>query len=196
VSVSLLQDVHHLSGVRGWLRRQLSRSLARVLEWTTRLPARELNVSRITEQLLVGGHVPVHCYARLKALGISHVIDVRAERCDDAQALAALGIELIHLPARDRHALPVEALLQGVRWAGPRLAEGAQVFCHCEHGVGRGPLMAIAILVGQGWDVVHAYRTLRKARWQSRLNDRQIAELMRFVEVWARESPRRLEAQA
>jgi predicted protein tyrosine phosphatase len=181
--VSVSQRVHR------WVRQRRLRSIAWVIEWTTRIVTRRLDVSRVNGQLLVGGHVPVSSYPRLKAMGITHVIDVRAERCDDAEALAALGIQLLHVPAPDRHALPVEALLQGVAWAVPRLADGAQVFCHCQHGVGRGPLMALAILVAQGNEVTQAYRTLRKVRWQSRLNDRQLAGIMRFVEVWARHSP-------
>ena len=151
MSVSTLRDVHHMPGILGWVRKQLLRSRARLMEATARLRARTLNVSRVNEQLLVGGHVPVAAYARLRAMGITHVIDVRAERCDDREAL-------------------------------PRLANGGQLFCHCEHGVGRGPSMALAILVAQGWDATDAYRLIRKARWRVTLNDRQLEGLMRFVE--------------
>jgi protein tyrosine phosphatase (PTP) superfamily phosphohydrolase (DUF442 family) len=165
------------------VREQLLRSLARVLEWTARLQRRSLDVSRVNRQLLVGGQIGASGYARLRAMGITHIIDLRAERSDDAEALAALGIELLHLPAPDRHPPPVSALLQGVEWALPRLANGAQVFCHCEHGVGRGPLMAVAILVAQGADPTEAYRSVRRVRWQATLNDRQIQGLMRFVDA-------------
>ena len=182
MSVSLLRDVHRVPGLRGWVRKQVLRSVARVIEWTTKLPGRPLNVSRVTPQLLVGGHVPRACYPQLKALGVTHVIDVRQERSDDAAALRALGIELLHLPAPDRYAPSVQQLQQGVAWALPRLAAGGQVYAHCEHGVGRGPLMGLAILVAQGWDATEAYRALRKARWQSTLNDRQLEGLVRFVE--------------
>jgi hypothetical protein len=186
VSVSLLRDVHRVPGVRGWVRKQVLRSVARVIEWSTKLPGRPLNVSRVTPQLLVGGHVPRACYAQLKALGITHVIDVRQERSDDTQALRELGIELLHLPAPDRYAPSVTQLQQGVAWALPRLAAGGQVYAHCEHGVGRGPLMGLAIMVAQGWDATEAYRELRKARWQSTLNDRQLEGLVRFVEATAK----------
>src|SRR5919106_2014302 len=171
-----------MPGILGWVRKQLLRSRARLMEATARLRARTLNVSPVNEQLLVGGHVPVAAYARLRAMGITHVIDVRAERRDDREAFAAVGIELLHLSAPDRHAVPLDALRQGVHWALPRLANGGQVFCHCEHGVGRGPSMALAILVAQGWDATDAYRLIRKARWRVTLNDRQLEGLMRFVE--------------
>lgn len=172
-----------------WACRWPLRALARVVEWTGRIGARTVDVTRIDEQLLVGGGVSRAGYARLRAMGITHVIDVRAERCDDAEALAAVGIELLHLPTPDRSALSIEALFQGVNWALSRLGNGARasVFCHCEHGVGRGPLMAAAILVAQGWEVAAAYRLVRRARWQVRLNDRQIEGLMRFAEAWGRQ---------
>ena len=186
MSIALPRDMHRSARMRRWLRQRFLRSIAWVIEWTTRIAAGRLNVSRINGQLLVGGHVPVSSYPRLRAVGITHVIDLRAERCDDAEALAALGVELLHLPAPNHHAVPVEALLEGVAWALPRLADGAQVFCHCQHGVGRGPMMAIAILVAQGSDVTEAYQAVREARWQARLNDRQLAGLAEFLEACAR----------
>ena len=196
MSPSLLGDVHQVPGALGWVRKQLLRAFARAVELAAGFRVRRLNVSRINERLLVGGHVPVSGYPRLKAMGITHVIDVRQERCDDRKALAALGIELLHLPTRDGYAVSVKSLSYGVQWALPRLANGSQVFCHCQHGVGRGPSMAIAILVAQGWNAAEAYRAVRRSRWQATLNDRQLEELMRFVESWPRHSPRAAQAQA
>jgi protein tyrosine phosphatase (PTP) superfamily phosphohydrolase (DUF442 family) len=184
--VPLLRDVHHVPGVRGWVRKQVLRSVARVVEWTTKLPGQGLNVSRVNDWLLVGGSVGRADYARLAAAGVTAVIDVRAERCDDAAALAALGIELLHLPAPDRYPPSVEQLTRGVEWALPRLAAGGTLYAHCEHGVGRGPMMGLAVMVARGWDVAEAYRALRKARWQCTLNDRQLGGLSDFVEAWER----------
>lgn len=187
--VSLLRDVHHVPGVRGWVRKQVLRSVARVVEWTTKLPGRGLNVSRVNEWLLVGGSVPRACYARLAAEGVTAVIDLRAERCDDAAALAALGIELLNLPVTDRYPPSVEQLMRGVEWALPRLEAGGTLYTHCEHGVGRGPLMGLAVMVARGWDAPEAYRALRKARWQATLNDRQLGGLSDFVDAWKQRAP-------
>jgi protein-tyrosine phosphatase len=184
VSVSLLRSVHHVPGVRGFVRKQVLRSVARVVEWTTHLPGRPLNLDRVDGRLWVGGHIAPRHYPRLAALGIGCVVDVRAERCDDEGLLAAQGMRLLHLPAPDRYALPVEALIRGVQWALPLMAQGHQVFCHCEHGVGRGPSMALVILVAQGMAPAEAYRALRRARWQAILNDRQLEGLARFVAHW------------
>ncbi len=185
--VPLLRDVHHVPGVRGWVRKQVLRSVARVVEWTTKLPGQGLNVSRVNGWLLVGGSVARADYATLAAQGVTAVIDVRAERCDDAAALAALGIELLHLPAPDRYPPSVEQLTRGVEWVLPRLAAGGTLYAHCEHGVGRGPMMGLAVMVARGWDVAEAYRALRQARWQCTLNDRQLGGLSDFVEAWERQ---------
>ena len=184
MNVSLLREVHHVPGVRGWVRKQVLRSVARVVEWTTKLPGRGMNVSQVNEWLWVGGSVSRSQYAALKAQGITAVIDLRAERVDDAAALAALGIELLHLPVTDRYPPSVEQLMKGVEWALPRLKAGGKLYMHCEHGVGRGPLMGLAVLVAQGADVKEAYRALRERRWQATLNDRQLGGLADFTVAW------------
>ncbi len=185
MNVSLLRDVHHVPGVRGWVRKQVLRSVARVVEWTTKLPGRGMNVSRVNEWLWVGGAVARSQYAALAAQGITAVIDMRSERGDDAAALAAVGIELLRLPVPDRYPPSVEQLMQGVEWALPRLRAGGRLYAHCEHGVGRGPLMGLAVMVAQGWEATEAYRALRRARWQATLNDRQLGGLADFSAAWA-----------
>ncbi|MCA1647623.1 MAG: phosphatase, partial [Chloroflexi bacterium] len=57
-------------------------------------------------------------------------------------------------------------------------------FLHCEHGVGRGPLMACAVLVAQGCSAPEALRLVRAARWQALPNDRQLAALLNFEKTW------------
>ena len=185
MNVSLLREVHHVPGMRGWVRKQVLRSVARVVEWTTKLPGRGMNVSRVNEWLWVGGSVSRARYATLAAEGLTAVIDLRAERCDDAAALAALGVELLHVPVTDRYPPSVEQLMKGVEWALPRLRAGGRLYAHCEHGVGRGPLMGLAVMVAQGAEATAAYRALRQARWQATLNDRQLRGLADFASAWA-----------
>ncbi|MBN1208239.1 MAG: dual specificity protein phosphatase family protein [Myxococcaceae bacterium] len=184
MNASLLREVHHVPGVRGWVRKQVLRSVARVVEWTTKLPGRGMNLSRVNDWLWVGGSVARSQYAALAAQGITAVIDMRSERGDDAAALAALGLELLRLPVADRYPPSVEQLMQGVEWALPRLKAGGRLYAHCEHGVGRGPLMGLAVMVAQGWEAAEAYRVLRRARWQATLNDRQLGGLADFSAAW------------
>src|SRR5687768_8237140 len=143
------------------------RGIARILEYSTKLHRQSLNLSRITDQLVVGGSIPPRAYGRLKAMGITAVIDLREEAKDDEVALGKLGIELLYLPATDRYAASQDQLRQGAEWAMERIEGGGQVYAHCKHGVGRGPLMGLAILVAQGQSASAALRLLRSKRWQA-----------------------------
>ena len=161
------------------------RGIARILEYSTRLHRQSLNLSRITDQLVVGGGIPPRAYPRLKAMGVTAVIDLREEAKDDEEALRRLGIELLYLPATDRFAASQDQIRQGVEWAMERINAGGQVYAHCKHGVGRGPLMGLAILVAQGQTTSSALRLLRSKRWQAAPNDRQLAALLEFEQNWS-----------
>ena len=156
------------------------RGIARILEYTTKLNRQSLNLSRITDDLVVGGSIPVRSYGRLKAMGVTAVIDLREEAKDDEAALARHGIELLYLPATDRYAASQDQLRTGAEWAVERIKRGGQVYAHCKHGVGRGPLMGLAIMVAQGESSSTALRKLRSMRWQAAPNDRQLAALLEF----------------
>ena len=174
-------------GVVRWyslLGRLWLRGVARVLEYSTRIHRRTLNLTRITDQLVVGGSVPPRAYGRLKAMGVTAVIDLREEAKDDEEALRRLGIELLYLPATDRFAASQDQLRQGVEWAVKRIEAGGQVYAHCKHGVGRGPLMGLAILVARGETSSSALRLMRAKRWQAAPNDRQLAALLEFEQTW------------
>ncbi len=169
---------YNLAG-KYWLR-----GIARILEYSTRLHRQSLNLTRITDQLVVGGSIPPRAYPRLKAMGITAVIDLREEAKDDEEALKRLGIELLYLPATDRFAASQDQMRRGVEWALERINAGGQVYAHCKHGVGRGPLMGLAILVAQGQTTSSALRLLRSKRWQAAPNDRQLAALLEFEQHW------------
>ena len=164
---------------RIWLR-----IFARLLEWGTQLIPARLNFTWITDNLAVGGAPSVGDYRRLAKMGITAIVDAREEAVDDAAALSKLGIELLHLPTTDRYALSQAQLEEGARWSLDRLNEGGRIFVHCKHGVGRGPLLGMAVLVGGGLSAPEALRTLRTRRWQAAPNDRQIEALLLFEQQW------------
>jgi protein tyrosine phosphatase (PTP) superfamily phosphohydrolase (DUF442 family) len=167
---------------RIWLR-----GVARVLESGTLFVPSRLNLTWITDALAVGGAPRTSDYGRLAAMGVTAVVDAREEAVGDREALTKLGIRLLHLPTQDRYALSQHQLRQGTRWVLDRLAEGGKVLVHCQHGVGRGPLLATAVLVGQGMTAPEAVRAMRSRRWQAAPNDRQIEALLVFEERWKSE---------
>jgi protein tyrosine phosphatase (PTP) superfamily phosphohydrolase (DUF442 family) len=160
---------------RLWLR-----VLARLMEWLTDVQPKQLNYSDITPRLAVGGAFRTRDIKRLTQRGVTAVVDCRLEAQDDQQALATAGIQFLHLPTLDRHGFTYAQLREGVDWVLDRIADGGRAFMHCEHGVGRGPLLGCAVLVAQGYSAPEALRIVRAGRWQALPNDRQLAVLLEF----------------
>jgi len=166
------------------LRRIGLRILARLMEWATDLQPRQLNYSEITPQLSVGGAFRRRQIRNLKQRGVTAVVDCRLEASDDVTALDQAGIEFLHVPTLDRHGFTYAQMERGVSWVLEHVANGGRAFLHCEHGVGRGPLMACAVLVAQGRSAPESLRVVRAARWQALPNDRQLAALLDFERAW------------
>lgn len=170
---------------RSYLQRLLEETLrfarkgfARVAE----ISPTKLNFSWITERLAVGGAFHTSDIPRLKQMGVGAVVDCRAEASDDAEALRRHGIEFLHLPAPDAHELTQEAIDRGVEWITDQLRAGRNVYVHCMHGVGRGPLLGACALVAAGHSPTDALAQVKARRWQSSPNEEQLAALFRFAE--------------
>ena len=166
-------------GGRLWLR-----VLARLMEWLTDVQPKQLNYSDVTPRLAVGGAFRTRQIKDLSSRGVTAVVDCRLEAEDDAAALAAAGIQFLHVPTLDRHGFSYAQLQEGVEWVLDQISAGGRAFLHCEHGVGRGPLMACAVLVAQGYSAPEALRIVRSGRWQALPNDRQLAVLLDFEQKW------------
>lgn len=140
----------------------------------------ELNMSWVTESLAVGGRVHPDDISDLARAGVTHVIDTRSEYCDDQEAMAKSGIQLLYLPAPDTYPLTVAQLMEGAQWARERIKQGGRVLIHCEHGVGRSVLLTCAVLVCSGMSAHDALLLVKQKRWQADPNSRQVARLNEF----------------
>jgi len=160
------------------------RILARLLEWLTDLQPKQLNYTDVTPQLAVGGAFRKRQIKRLRERHVTAVVDCRKEASDDAASLATNGIEFLHVPTVDRHGFTYAQMEHAVNWVLDRIQNGGKAFLHCEHGVGRGPLMTCAVLVAQGHSAPEALRIVRAKRWQAMPNDRQLAALLEFERGW------------
>ena len=161
---------------RLWLR-----GVARLKEWLSGWQRGQLNLSWVTGSLAVGGAFQPRDIPRLVAQGIGAIVDLREEAADDAAALRRWGVEWLHLPSRDGDAPTLEQLSRGVDWVATHLAEGKRVFIHCQHGVGRAPLLAAAVLVHHGQSPAAALAAIRSKRWQAAPNDRQLEALLQYA---------------
>jgi predicted protein tyrosine phosphatase len=119
----------------------------------------------IAPGLAVGAHFPMHAAARLaREHGITRVVDVRVEACDDEEVLRVNGMELLHLPTMDTRAISLDMISDGVEFVCGALDAGERVFVHCQYGIGRCALLALCVLVARGHSPLEALRRAKDAR--------------------------------
>src|SRR5579884_685610 len=119
----------------------------------------------LTERIAIGGCFPTDSAGRLRQMeGISAIVDLRAEECDDAAALGAAGIDLLHLPTTDMQAASNQHLDEGVAFVREHIRRGGKVLIHCQHGIGRSALLALCVLVDAGWQPLDALVHLKERR--------------------------------
>jgi dual specificity phosphatase 3 len=100
----------------------------------------------------------------LAAVGITHVIDCRAEFDDGA--LLAQRFHYIYAPtADDGQPKPPAWFELGIVFALQALSQPRnRVYAHCAAGVNRGPSMCYAIMRAFGWPAADALSTIKTAR--------------------------------
>jgi predicted protein tyrosine phosphatase len=131
--------------------------------------------------LAVGACFPMERAARLAAEhGISRVVDVRVEACDDEAALRVHGIRLLHLPTEDTRAISQARLRDGVAFVAAGLDRGEGVLIHCQYGIGRSALLACCVLVDRGAPPLAALETAKRARPVISPSPEQLAALALF----------------
>jgi protein-tyrosine phosphatase len=85
---------------------------------------------------------------------------------DEAAAAERAGLEFVAIPIADRSVPGLDALLPRLRELVGRLEAGGHVVCHCRFGLGRGSLLAAALLVLEGVDPEAAWHRVARARGQ------------------------------
>jgi rhodanese-related sulfurtransferase len=119
----------------------------------------------LTRDLAVGGCFPAERAGELSQQhGIGAVVDLRGEDRDDEDALRSRGINFLHLPTPDLEAATTEMLDRGVSFARDQIDEGRKVLVHCQHGIGRSALLAMCVLVDQGWAPLDALSHAKDVR--------------------------------
>lgn len=132
------------------------------------------NASALTDRLWVGGDLEIFDeplaeaqLAELVDAGLTHMIDVRLE-WDDIAWVAARhpDVDYTHLGVADAGQRMDDAWFDaGIEVAEQALGDDAnRLLVHCHMGINRGPSMAFAILLHQGWDPVDALERLHEVR--------------------------------
>jgi protein-tyrosine phosphatase len=126
---------------------------------------RVIDLHFVASGLAVGGRFPMEAAARLAAEhGISRVVDLRVEACDDEAVLRTHGIELLHLPTEDTCGIAQARIRSGVEFVSEGLDRGERVLVHCQYGIGRSALLALCVLVARGEAPLSALARAKRAR--------------------------------
>jgi hypothetical protein len=142
-----------------------------------------LDLDWVEPQLAVGGRFPMEAAAQLvREQGVTRVVDVRRECCDDEEVLRRHGVVLLSLPTDDRCAVAQQMLDDGVCWVTAQLAAGHRVYIHCEYGIGRSALLALCVLAERGYPPLRALALLKKARWKVSPSPEQLSAFRAWIE--------------
>lgn len=134
----------------------------------------------VMDGLAVGGCFPVESATVLARVhAIRGIVDMRAEDCDDVEALSRAEVRFLHLPTPDLQPVPSEMLDIGVAFARDHLDQEERVLIHCQHGIGRSAMLALCVMVDRGMEPLPALRQAKQRRMR-------LSPSLSQFEGWAR----------
>ena len=104
--------------------------------------------SPITPQLWLGGS-PTYPrdYEQIFNLGLSGIVDIRAERQGAVEQYQAHNISYLHLPVFDMLVPSAEQIDRAVEFTHQQITHGGKVLIHCAKGRGRSAVLVAAYLM-------------------------------------------------
>jgi len=126
-----------------------------------------MDYSWITERIALGGGIwREENMAEMARAGFTHIINMQVE-FDERSLAAPHGIEVLWNPIDDDfQPKPPEVFQRGVQFAQQALRDpAARLYIHCAAGVHRAPMMTLALLCSQGWEIERAKRHIQEARY-------------------------------
>jgi protein-tyrosine phosphatase len=125
-----------------------------------------MDLTWLTDRLAVGGGIwTAENMAAVARAGVTHILDMQVE-FDDTALAQHHGITVLWNPTDDDfQPKSPEVFKRGVEFAEQALDEGGtKLFVHCAAGVHRAPMMSLAILCSQGWELEDAMRLIAARR--------------------------------
>jgi dual specificity MAP kinase phosphatase len=176
----MMSPSHSLGGFLRLLRTRPLDAISETIDQSNRmlLGAPLDRFSRVLPGLILG---PQHTRAgleRLKARGVTAILNLRAE--SDDRALGRATDHYLHLSIIDQMPPSLELLQRGVDFITEELANSGVVYVHCNHGLGRGPSVVAAYLVSTGLNAESAWKRIRQVRPFIRPTRQQIDQVTRF----------------
>ena len=119
----------------------------------------------VDEHIAIGSLPSRGDLARLKAQGVTAVVNLCEEFAGDAATLAELGLEQLHLPTLDYHCPAEDDLRRGLEFIDDRISAGGKVLAHCKAGRGRSAILVLCYLMMRDRiDANAALAILKRAR--------------------------------
>lgn len=138
-----------------------------------------VRTDRVAAWLFIGPALSPDGYATLREQGVTHIVDLRKEATDDAEAMARLGFEWTRVLIEDGTA-PTSTQFAGlIEWLDAVVGDDGEhaVMLHCQAGLTRTPTVAIALLMHRGFTLAEAHRLVSAARPEVALSSTQLAWL-------------------
>jgi dual specificity phosphatase 3 len=129
------------------------------------------------------GAAPNHRQAQqLVRDGVDAVVDLRIER-DGHEEVWPPGVELVRVGLQDHGPPTVDELRAAAQVVSDLMRRGREVLVHCHAGLERGPSVACAALVLQGWPLNEAFRRVTASRPHALPTEGQLAALRGLAET-------------
>lgn len=138
-----------------------------------------LRAGQVASWLQVGPALDGPGYLRLRLQGVTHVVDLRDERCDDPDEMDGLGLRWRRLGIAEADAPTPRQIADLVRWLDAEADEvpNASLYLHGAAGRGRTATVAIALLMHQDATLEDAERRVLAVWPAASLNEAQRAFL-------------------
>jgi len=125
-----------------------------------------MDMTWLTDRIAVGAAIwRVENMTEVAQAGVTHVINMQIE-FDDTPLAEACDLQLLWNPVDDDYLpKPPEVFDRGVEFAKNALIDpDSKLFIHCAAGVHRAPMMALALLCAQGWELRQAMYLIESKR--------------------------------
>ena len=146
-----------------------------------------MDMSWVTDRVAVGGGIwnPVRM-AEVAGAGVTHIIDMQIE-FDDTPLAEPHGIEVLWNPVDDDfQPKPPELFQRGVDFALTALEQdSSKLLIHCAAGVHRAPMMALAVLRAQGWELEAACNLIQARRYSADFAHVYVRSVEDFIRSYA-----------
>jgi protein-tyrosine phosphatase len=144
-----------------------------------------MDMTWITDRMAVGGGIwNEKNMAEVARTGITHIIDMQIE-FDDTPLAEKHGIEVLwNAIDDDFQPKGPEIFKLGVEFAREALDQaGTKLYIHCAAGVHRAPMMTLAVMCADGWDLNEAIRTLEKKRPAADFAEVYVKSVERYIKT-------------